>query len=279
MSGPILDVMGHYAVVQGTRVFYDQCGTEGPLIVCLHPAGTSSMQYFEFIQVMSRRGFRAVAIDLPGHGKSYPLGWEPTRSMRAYADFVREFVNVVFPDERPIICGGAIGGGIALEIAVDHPDLVLAALALDVVAAPEGEQFSQYCDWWENPHAMPGWRDLSERVAMSGVHGVTGERLKEFRWQHRYCAQEVSTADLLCWAHHDVRARLGNIACPVLVFKGEADYWVPEQALDWMVAKIPGGLAEKAIGPGMGHYAMFEEPEGLAAIIVDFLRRRGLSPS
>ncbi|WP_437773451.1 alpha/beta fold hydrolase [Arthrobacter sp. KNU40] len=278
MTGNLPEVTGHYVVIDKTRVYYDQCGSEGPVILCIHPGGTNSMQFYEFIQVMAGRGFRAIAIDLPGHGKSYPIDWQPVRSMHDYAEFMRKFLRIVFPDDKPIVCGAAVGGGIALELAVDHPDEILAALVLDITAAPEGDQFTRYCHWWESPHAMPSWRDFAERVAMSGVYGVSGDRLQEFRWQHRYCAQEVGTADLQCWATHDVRARLGNVACPLLVFKGEADYWVPEEGLDAIVAAVPNGLAEKAIGRGMGHYASFEAPEAMATIVIDFLHRRGLAP-
>ncbi len=273
MNASDTEVTGHYVTIDGTRTFYDACGTQGPPILCLHPAGTSSMQFYDFIQAISRRGFRAVAIDLPGHGKSYPKDWEPIRSIPEYAAFVRRFLHEVFPGERVIVCGAAIGGAIALELAATHSEDLLAAVAMETTAKPEGEQFTQFCLWWENPHAMPSWRDLSERVAMSGIYGLTGDRLKEFRWQHRYSAQEVSTADLLCWARHDVRDRLGSIACPVLMVKGEADYWVPESGLDAIVAAVPHGLAEKLIVPKMGHYPMIEDPDGLATLLLDFLTR------
>jgi 3-oxoadipate enol-lactonase/4-carboxymuconolactone decarboxylase len=192
---------------------------------------------------------------------------------------MRKFLRQVLPNDKAIVCGGAICGGIALELAVDHSEEIRAVIALDVTAAPDCEQFSQFCGWWENPHAMPSWRDFGERVGMSGLYNVTGDRLQKFRWEHRYCAQEIGTADLLCWANHDVRSRLHQIACPVLAFKGEADYWVPEEGLDEIVATVPNGLAEKAIGPEMGHYAMFEAPEALAGIVIDFLRRRGITGS
>lgn len=268
------EVTGHYAVVENTRVFFDKCGDNGPVLVCLHPAGTNSMQFYSFIQEISKYGFRAIAVDLPGHGKSYPKNWEPIRSISEYATFMLNFIHEVLPDEKPIMCGAAIGGAIALEMATKYSDDILGAIAMETMAAPEGPQFSSNCKWWEHPHSMPGWRDLAERVAISGTFGLEGDKLREFRWQHRYCAQEVSTADLTCWATHDVRAYLGQINCPVLMVKGESDYWVPESSIDDLISKAPEGMVEKLIAPGMGHYPMVEAPAELAKQLQDFLERR-----
>jgi pimeloyl-ACP methyl ester carboxylesterase len=101
-----------------------------------------------------------------------------------------------------------------------------------------------------------------------------GKRI-ETRWMHRYAPQEIATGDLQCWVNHDVRDKLGNVKCPLMVFKGEADYYLPEELLDDTVAGVPNDLAEKIVGQKMGHYPMFEQPEALANICLDFLARKG----
>jgi pimeloyl-ACP methyl ester carboxylesterase len=223
---------------------------------------------------MARRGFRAIAIDLPGHGKSYPINWQPTRTMHDYAEFVWKFAEAVCPSDKPIICGSSIGGSMTVDIACHHSRDMRAALALEGGPYAAGEQWASYCKWLEHPHAMPGWRDVMERAACSSLYEPPPERVRELRWQHRFCGQEIATGDLQCWVNHDVRDKLENISCPILAFKGEADYWVPEEMLDSIVSGVPNGLAEKATGARMGHYPMFEEPEALADILVEFLKRR-----
>jgi pimeloyl-ACP methyl ester carboxylesterase len=268
------EVFGRYAMVDGTRVYYDQCGETGPSILCIHTAGACSLQFFQFIQLMAQRGYRAMALDLPGHGKSYPINWEPTRTAHDYAEFIWKLTKVVCPNERPIIVGSSAGGAITLDLACHHSEDLAAIVALEGLPAAEGEQWTRYCTWWEHPHSVPGWRDIMERVAMSGVYGLSEEGIQELRWQHRYCAQEIGTGDLQCWASHDVRDKLQNISCPTLSFKGEADYWVPEEKLDFLVSQIPNSLAEKVIGPGMGHYPMVERPDAVAELVAAFLQRR-----
>jgi pimeloyl-ACP methyl ester carboxylesterase len=51
----------------------------------------------------------------------------------------------------------------------------------------------------------------------------------------------------LCFGRHDVRNKLKDVRCPVLVFKGEADYFIPDEMLDEVVEGVPDGLAEKCI--------------------------------
>jgi pimeloyl-ACP methyl ester carboxylesterase len=55
---------------------------------------------------------------------------------------------------------------------------------------------------------------------------------------------------------------------------GEADIFLAEELLDLTIAEIPDGLSEKVIGKKMGHYPMFEQPEALAQIVMDFLQRK-----
>lgn len=268
-----LEITGHYAIVDGTRIYYEECG-EGTPLVCIHTAGACSIEYYQFLPEMAKRGFRAIAIDLPGHGKSYPVGWEPFRRMHDYAEFVWRIIETICGDEKPIIAGTSIGGDMTVDLACYHSDDILAALALEGAAhTPTFPDIRLY----EDPHAAPGWRDMMERAAISSLYyPISEEKITETRWMHRYAPQEVAVGDLECWATHDVRDKLADVSCPIMIFKGEADFYLPEELLDATVAGIPEGLAEKVIGPKMGHYPMFEQPEALAEICCDFLARNNV---
>ncbi|MFL5521427.1 MAG: alpha/beta fold hydrolase [Gemmatimonadales bacterium] len=175
-----------------------------------------------------------------------------------------------------VVVGASIGGDMVTDLACHHSDRMRAALVLEGAAyTPTFPDIFIY----EHPHACPGWRDMMERAAISSLYyPVSEEKVTETRWMHRYAPKEIAVADLECWATHDVRDKLGNITCPTLIFKGEADYYLPEELLDATVAGIREGLAEKIVGPEMGHYPMFEQPERLADICVDFLKRKGVAP-
>ena len=68
--------------------------------------------------------------------------------------------------------------------------------------------------------------------------------------------------------------KLKDVKCAYLAFKGEADYYIPEELLDEAVDGIPDGLGEKMVGKEMGHFPVFEKPEAMAEIVLDFLKKR-----
>ncbi|MYW96258.1 alpha/beta hydrolase [Amycolatopsis rubida] len=267
------EIIGRYATVDGTRVYYEECG-EGVPVFCIHTAGACSIEYYEFLPAMAAHGFRVIAVDLPGHGKSYPVNWEPFRRMHDYAEFVWRIIETVCGDEKPIVLGTSIGGDMTVDLACHHSAGMRAALALEGAAhTPTFPDIRIY----EDPHACPGWRDQMERAAISSLYYPTSdEKVVETRWMHRYAPQEIAVADLECWANHDVREHLANISCPIMIFKGEADYYVPDHLLQATVEGIRDGLAEFVVGPRMGHYPMFEQPEALTDICVDFLKRHSV---
>lgn len=268
------EITGRYITVDGTRIFYEECGTGTP-VFCIHTAGACSIEYYEFMPALAQHGYRVIAVDLPGHGKSYPVNWEPFRRMHDYAEFTWKIAKAVCGSEKPIILGTSIGGDMTVDLAAHHSEEMLAALALEGAAyTPTFPDIRIY----EDPHACPGWRDEMERAAISSLYyPVDKEKVVETRWMHRYAPQEIAVADLECWANHDVRSGLKNITCPIMIFKGEADYYVPDELLQATVDDIADGLAEFIVGPRMGHYPMFEQPEELTEICMDFLKRHSVA--
>lgn len=58
---------------------------------------------------------------------------------------------------------------------------------------------------------------------------------------------------------------------PVLIIKGADDFWVPESLIRY-AAELIGERAEVAVLPDIGHYPMFEDPEGLAELVDSFVK-------
>jgi pimeloyl-ACP methyl ester carboxylesterase len=96
--------------------------------------------------------------------------------------------------------------------------------------------------------------------------------VKELWWQHQN-AQQAGNGDIQGWAQHDVRAGLGDVRCPVLIVKGADDFWVPLDQVEYS-AELIGENAEVCVLPDIGHYPMFEDPEGLAALVDDFVKAK-----
>jgi pimeloyl-ACP methyl ester carboxylesterase len=83
-----------------------------------------------------------------------------------------------------------------------------------------------------------------------------------------------SVGDLEGWSQHDVLADLAKVERPMLVIRGDDDFWVPKELVEESVNKLPSGEAIHL--PNVGHYPMFEDPQLVAEITGDFCRRHGV---
>ena len=113
-----------------------------------------------------------------------------------------------------------------------------------------------------------------ERAAIESLNRECSQELiEELRWQHRN-SQVSAVGDLEGWAQHDVHDQLGSIQCPMLVVRGEHDFWVPKELVDESAAAMPN--AEAVHLPNIGHYPMFEDPKLIADLTADFCRRHNV---
>jgi pimeloyl-ACP methyl ester carboxylesterase len=263
------DIRGHYVRVNGTRTFYDEIGA-GQALVCIHTAGASSLEYQYILPLLADAGFHAYALDLPGHSRSYPVAWQPHRSIHQHAEFVHAFITTLGL-VRPVIAGCSIGGDITLDYAAHHWREMAAGIPMEGLArSPTFPRPSHLM----HPAWGPGWQDMMERAAIESLgRRVSAAKRDELRWQHRN-AQVAAVGDLEAWAGHDVLAQLGAVQCPMLVIRGDDDFWVPRELADETARALPRG--EIVHLPRVGHYPMFEEPELIARLASEFCRKHGI---
>jgi 3-oxoadipate enol-lactonase len=103
-------------------------GGEGPVVVLLHAwAITADVNFAGLMEPLSA-DYRVVAFDLPGHGPR-----QGRMEFGSTADEVRDLLDALGVD-RAILCGYSMGGPVALEFGLRHPErcagLVLQATAL-----------------------------------------------------------------------------------------------------------------------------------------------------
>lgn len=265
-------IQGHYVTVDGTKIYYDELGSGIPL-VCIHTAGSCSMQYHAIMPLLAAAGFRVIAPDLPGHGKSLPRNWEPIRRMRDYGAFVWAFIEQVRGGEKPVVLGCSIGGNMATDLAAHYSKDLRAAIAMAGGAKVPALDVSER----EEPHASPGWTYSTEVGCVASCHHpMRPGAAIELQWLHRFAPQQVMIGDLQCWANHDVVDKMGDVACPYLNIRGAADFFVDEAMVVNTLKPIPDGLGEAVFLEDVGHYPHFEQPEKIAGLVLDFLRRRGV---
>ena len=263
------DIRGHYVKVNGARTFYDELG-EGQPIVCIHTAGANSLEYQYILPLYAEQGLHAYALDLPGHSRSYPVNWQQHRTIHEHAEFVHAFVKTLGL-KKPVIVGCSIGGCITLDYAAYHWQEMAAGIPMEGMARTPTFPLPSHL---VHPSWAPGWQDQMERAAIESLSPrCPAEKVEELRWQHRN-AQVSAVGDLEGWARHDVRDKLGAVECPMLVVRGEDDFWVPRELTEETVALLKNGEAVHL--KGIGHYPMFEDPQLVAKLTGDFCRRNNI---
>ena len=104
--------------IHGHEVGYRMEG-EGSAILLIHGIAGSSTAWRDVVPALAQQ-YTVIAPDLIGHGQSAkPLG---DYSLGAYASGMRDLLRVLGVP-RATIVGQSFGGGVALQLAYQHPEL------------------------------------------------------------------------------------------------------------------------------------------------------------
>jgi pimeloyl-ACP methyl ester carboxylesterase len=107
---------------------------DGPPVLLIH-GNCSSSGYWEPLLRHLPQDWRIVAPDLRGYGASPALGVDATRGVRDFADDLAPLLAAF--DRKPVVVGHSLGGGVAMQLLLDHPSSI-AALVLEAPVSPYG---------------------------------------------------------------------------------------------------------------------------------------------
>ncbi|MFF2840563.1 alpha/beta fold hydrolase [Paenarthrobacter sp. NPDC057981] len=269
-TNPTREVTGRYVDVKGFRTYYETAGTGRP-IVCIHSGGADGREYRHLLPFLASLGYEAIAVDFPGHGKSYPdlTNLAPIRDLTEWIDFLLDFSAELGLD-KPIYVGCAMSGSLLLELAATHPDASRAIVStIGTVDYTDGLS-DEFLDGLNHPKINVS--DFLEAV----TPGLIGPNLptqagNEATWHNaRNLTPEVMDADLRIYARHNVRSRLHQISIPVLHIRTEFDPSVRDQDVEAIAAEVP--TATLVSLPGVGHLPMVENPGLYNSTVEDYLR-------
>jgi len=130
-----VDVIARRVVAGHCEIHCLEAGpTGGQHIVLLHGMKFKAQTWKELgtLNVLAGAGKHAVALDLPGFGASPACEGQPDRVL---ADFLTQMKMV-----KPVLIGPSMGGRVALEFCLDHPDLVGALVLVGAVGVQENRE-------------------------------------------------------------------------------------------------------------------------------------------
>ncbi|MBX3194433.1 MAG: alpha/beta fold hydrolase [Microbacteriaceae bacterium] len=108
---------------------------DGTPVVFVH-GNVSSSLFYQPTMLALPTGVRALAIDLRGFGDSETKPVDATRGLRDFSDDVVSVLDALGLD-RVHLVGWSMGGGVVMQLALDHPERV-ATLTLEAPVSPYG---------------------------------------------------------------------------------------------------------------------------------------------
>jgi pimeloyl-ACP methyl ester carboxylesterase len=257
--------------IDGVRVFYRRVAGEGTPTVYCHGNPTHGEDWLPFME----RGGPAVAIDMPGWGRSdKPDPRHFDYSMFGLSAFLERCLDELGVSQRKLVLHD--WGGLALIGAQRRPDLVERLVAIDTVPLLPGYRWHWIAQLWRR-------RPLGEilnaattkpafRLIMRQAHGDRSPMPPEFVdmiWDHwdkgtanaTLALYRAADPDRLALAGRD----LGRLTCPALVLWGDRDPYLPLRFAEGYAAAFPDSRLQ--IAEGGGHWPWIDRP----ALVEDVL--------
>ena len=110
---------GKYAQVNGINLYYEVHGKGKPLIL-LH-GGLGSTGMFGEVLPLLAAGRQAIAADLQAHGRTADI--DRAMTFEAMADDIAALIKHLGFQQADVM-GYSLGGGVALQTAIRHPELI-----------------------------------------------------------------------------------------------------------------------------------------------------------
>jgi pimeloyl-ACP methyl ester carboxylesterase len=257
--------------LNGARIHYGRSGSGFP-VVLLHAGVADSRMWEPQIAGLSTE-FDIITPDMRGYGKSElpALAWSPTADVLALMD-------ALGLRDAPHIVGCSVGGGVAIDFAIQHPDrvskLVLVGAGVgglevgdpndpiyaDVTSAYHGKDMEALNEaemnlWLVGPGRQSSHIDKKLRELFLDMNGIALR--SDFKSAPR---DELDPP---------AAGRLSEINAPTLIVVGEDDLPEVHETAGVLMSQVRG--ARKAVIHDAAHLPNLEHPEEFNRLLLDFL--------
>jgi 3-oxoadipate enol-lactonase len=258
--------------VEGARLWFQTAGKGRPLVL-LHGLGASSADWEYQVPELARY-FQLVVPDFRGHGASDRAGDYRVERFAADTWQLLDHLGI----RTPVLVGHSMGGAVAMQMALDRPGRVAQLVLANTLP-------SFLID-------TPGKRALLWlRLLLMGLLGprlmaqVMTRRLYPHPSQAKLRAKvaqrnarndrHVYLATIRALTRWSVRARVGELAMPVLLLASEHDYFEGAEVARFMAALPNAQLREFR---GGRHGLPLERPGLFNRALLEFLQPAALPP-
>ncbi len=262
----------HMTMPDGTRIAWDENGT-GAAVLLVHGLGSAKRRWDSARDALAQAGFRAVRLDLRGHGESTPASADRPHGMPELLQDLEAFVDGLSLEHFHLV-GHSLGGMIAQRYTIAHPERVT-SLVLASTTSHNGRRATAFARamvlfserGFDAALDDPALRPAIDAAVSEAFSGATPYDML------RPGLEQPDAARANAWracVEFSAKDGLRALRCPVLVTHGSADPLIPFRAGQLIHEAIPHSrwIPEE----GAGHSLPTSRAASFNANLIAFLR-------
>jgi pimeloyl-ACP methyl ester carboxylesterase len=261
-------------------------GSSDPELAFLHGGGQNAHTWDTVAMALGRP---LIAVDLPGHGHS-DAGRESSLSIQSNAEDVATVIGALAPNADGVV-GMSLGGMTTLALAASAPELVRAAVLVDVTPGVNRRKSTMISDFLNGPVTFANFDEIlartieynPTRTVSSLRRGIlhNAEQLEDGSWVWRHqrhrlvegAAQPQAQTDSSAPMFGQLWDVISTMAAPLLLARGMLSQSVVDDEDEAeLLRRNPS--AKVVHFEASGHSLQGDEPVELASVINEFIPSR-----
>jgi 3-oxoadipate enol-lactonase len=254
-----------FADVNGQHLYFEDSGGSGPAVIFSHGFLMDHEMFAPQVDALAG-DYRCITWDERGFGRT------PATAPFDYYDSARDCLGLLthLGVEQATLAGMSQGGFLSLRAALLAPDRVSALVLIDTQAGVEDPALAEAYEGLANTFIEQGPAPVQEIIAAI----ILGAGVDPAPWFAKWPALDKEGFRLAfrcLMERDDIVGRLGDIACPAIVFHGDQDGTISMAAAELLRTQL-AKCEDLVVVPGAPHASNLSHPHVVNPRLRAFLR-------